>query len=191
MTTIKQISLAIIAILGGNYSVEAQTSILKLWPDTPPGPAAKVVGEERDLTTPEDKLIAGRKIIKLGHVGIPQMHVYLPPKEKAVGGAVLVCPGGGFSILAWDLEGTEIAEWLNSLGLAAIVVKYRVPTREQGDDLNEAGNAPLKAVGPVMDAQRAMSLTRSKATEWNLDPNALESWVFRPAAKRQSHRDPR
>ncbi len=63
------------------------------------------------------------------------MHVYLPPKEKANGGAVLVCPGGGFSILAWDLEGTEVAEWLNSIGFAAIVVKYLAPTAHHGNNL--------------------------------------------------------
>jgi acetyl esterase/lipase len=147
--------------------------VLNLWPSMPPGPAAKTEGAERDLTKPEDKLIAGRKIIKLGHVSTPQMHVYLPPKEKANGGAVLICPGGGFSILAWDLEGTEVAEWLNSLGFAAVVVKYRVPTREHGDALNEAGNAPMKAGGPVMDAQRAMSLTRTKSAEWGLDPHRI------------------
>lgn len=152
---------------------EAQTTFLNLWPATPPGPAAKVEGTERDLTKPEDKLIAGRKIIKLGHVSTPQMHVYLPEKQKANGGAVLICPGGGFSILAWDLEGTEVAEWLNSIAFAAVVVKYRVPTREHGDTLNDQGNAPLKAVGPVMDAQRAMSLTRSHAAEWGLDPQRI------------------
>ena len=75
---------------------------------TPPGPAAKTEGAERDLNKPEDKLIAGRKIIKLGRVSTPQMHVYLPEKTKAHGGAVRVCPGGGFSILAWDLEGTMV-----------------------------------------------------------------------------------
>ena len=152
---------------------EAQTTFLNLWPGTPPGPAAEAEGEERDLTKPEDKLIAGSKIIKLGHVSTPQMHVFLPPKEKANGGAVLVCPGGGFSILAWDLEGTEVAEWLNSFGFAAIVVKYRVPTRGHGDALNETGNAPLKAVGPVMDAQRAISLTRTHADEWGIDPERI------------------
>jgi acetyl esterase/lipase len=149
----------------------ASPQVFQLWPATPPGPVAKVEGAERDLTKPDDKLIAGRIIIKLGHVSTPQMHVYLP--EKANGGAVLVCPGGGFSILAWDLEGTEVAEWLNSLGFAAIVVKYRVPTREHGDTLNKQVNTPLKAVGPVIDAQRAMSLTRSKAVEWGLDPQRI------------------
>lgn len=151
----------------------ASPQVFQLWPGAPPGPPAKAEGAERDLTKPDDKLIAGRTIIKLGHVSTPEMHVYLPDKTKANGGAVLVCPGGGFSILAWDLEGTEVAEWLNSLGFAAIVVKYRVPTREHGDTLNEQGNAPQKAVGPVMDAQRAMSLTRSKATEWSLDPQRI------------------
>ena len=82
--------------------------VLNLWPSMPPGPAAKTEGAERDLTKPEDKLIAGRKIIKLGRVSTPQMHVYLPEKTKAHGGAVRVCPGGGFSILAWDLEGTMV-----------------------------------------------------------------------------------
>lgn len=151
----------------------AEPQIINLWPATPPGPAAKADGAERDLTKPDDKLIAGRRIIKLGHVSTPQMHVHLPDKAKAHGGAVLVCPGGGFSILAWDLEGTEVAEWLNSIGFAAIVVKYRVPTGHHGHNLNEQGNAPLKAVGPVMDAQRAMSLTRSHAAEWGLDPQRI------------------
>lgn len=163
----------IIALLVMQTLLCAQTQVLNLWPATPPGPAPKTDGAERDLTKPEDKLIAGHKIIKLGQVSTPQMQVYLPPKEKANGGAVLVCPGGGFSILAWDLEGTEVAEWLNSIGFAAIVVKYRVPTREHGDALNDAGNAPMKAIGPVMDAQRSMSLTRAKASEWGINPKRI------------------
>ncbi len=151
----------------------AKAQVLNLWPGAIPGPAAKTNGAEADMTKPDDRLIAGKRIIKLGNVSTPQMHVYLPAKEKANGGAVLICPGGGFSILAWDLEGTEVAEWLNSLGFAAVVVKYRVPTREHGDALNDAGNAPLKAVGPVMDAQRALSLTRSRAADWGLDPRRI------------------
>ncbi len=150
-----------------------ESQIIKLWPGKMPGPAAKVDGAERDLTKLEDKLIAGRPIIKLGHVSTPQMQVCLPDKAKANGGAVLICPGGGFSILAWDLEGTEVAEWLNSLGFAAVVVKYRVPTGYLGNELNEPGNAPLKTVGPVMDAQRAMSLTRLHAADWGIDPQHI------------------
>lgn len=167
----KMLSIFLIAL--ASLCSAAEPKLIKLWPGAVPGPAAKTEGAERDLTKPQDKLIAGRKIIKLGHVSTPQMHVYLPSKEKANGGAVVVCPGGGFSILAWDLEGLEVAEWLNSIGFAAIVVKYRVPTREHGDALNEAGNAPMKAAGPVMDAQRAMSLTRAKSAEWGLDPKRI------------------
>src|SRR5262245_37529300 len=104
----------------------ADTMVMNLWPATPPGPASKPNGDEANFTKPEDKLIAERRIIKLGNVSTPQMSVFLPSKKKANGGAVVICPGGGFSILAWDLEGTEVAEWLNSLGMAAVVVKYRV-----------------------------------------------------------------
>jgi acetyl esterase/lipase len=137
-------------------------AVLDLWPEKPPG-EARDIGPEQDFTKPEDKLIAGRKIIKLGNVSVPQMHVYLPPKERRNGAAAVVCPGGGFQILAWDLEGTEAAEWLNSLGVAAIVLKYRVPKASQ--------DAPWSAA--VQDAQRAMSIARGKAAEWDIDPDRL------------------
>lgn len=147
--------------------------ILSLWPGEIPGPAAKVSGPEADFTKPDDKLIAGRRIIKLGNVRPPEMHVFLPAKNMATGGAVLICPGGGYNILAWDLEGIEVAEWLNGIGFAAVVVKYRVPTREHGDALDAAGRMPLKAAGPLMDAQRALSLTRAHAAEWGIDPQRI------------------
>jgi acetyl esterase/lipase len=134
--------------------------VLNLWNGNIPGPPSMTQGEERDLTKPEDKLIAGHRIIKLCHVSQPQVHVYLPDPDKANGGGVVICPGGGFSILAWDLEGTEVASWLNDLGYAAIVLKYRVPTSAHG--------APGNWEGPVMDAQRALSITRTHAEKWNL-----------------------
>lgn len=138
---------------------------IDLWPEFVPGPPSLTKGPEGDLTKPDDKLIAGRRIIKLGNVRKPQAHVFLPEQGKRNGGAVVICPGGGFHILAWDLEGTEIAEWLNKLGFAAIVLKYRVPTRPHGD--------ADKWKGPVMDAQRAISLVRAKASEWKLDPDRI------------------
>ena len=115
-----KLCLACLVVMACEVSLAAEPLVQNLWPGEVPGPASVVEGEERDLTKDEDKLIAGKRIIKLGHVRTPQMHVYLP-KGKANGGVVLVCPGGGFSILAWDLEGTEVAEWLNSLGYAAVV----------------------------------------------------------------------
>lgn len=160
-----------IALLAGEPS-----AVVNLWPEGEmPGPPALVKGDERDLTKTDDRLIAGRRIIKLGHVKTPQAHVFLPPADEANGTAVVVCPGGGFHILAWDLEGTEVAEWLNKQGVAAVVVKYRVPTADQGEELRDANGlaAKAEAIGPLMDVQRALSLTRRRAAEWRIDPKRI------------------
>ena len=143
-----------------SYSGQAAepNDVINLWPTTQPGPSREV-GQEQDFTKDTDRLIAGRRIIKLGNVSVPQAHVFLPDADKRSGAAVVICPGGGYSILAWDLEGTEVADWLVSRGVAAIVLKYRVPTR---------GINP-KWLLPVQDAQRAISLVRSRAAEWHLD----------------------
>ena len=90
----------------------------------------------------------------------------------------MVCPGGGFHILAQDLEGTEVAQWLNHQGITAVVLKYRVPTAPYGDELVAgAGNPnlviPKKALGPVMDAQRALSVVHANAEKWELDPDKV------------------
>jgi len=143
----------------------AEPAVLKLWPGDPPGPPAQVSGPEQDRQKPTDRLVGGRTVMKLGNVATPEMHVYLPAEEKANGAACVICPGGGYHILAWDLEGTEVAEWLNSIGVTAVVLKYRVPTGGHGD--------PGKWQGPVMDAQRALSLTRAHAKEWNVDPERI------------------
>lgn len=136
--------------------------VLDIWPGKPPG-ETKELPPEADLTKPEDKLIAGRRIIKLGNVSTPQITVYRPAPEKSNGTAVIVCPGGGHNILAYDLEGTEVTEWLNSLGVTGIVLKYRVPFRD-----------PEKRwIAAVQDAQRAMSLVRSKAAEWQIDSQRI------------------
>src|SRR5439155_25398790 len=96
-------------------------------------------------------------------VSKPTLTLYQPPQDKRNSVGVIICPGGGYSILAWDLEGTEIAQWLNSIGVTAAVLKYRVPRRE-GDMANKL---------PLMDAQRAMSLVRSKASELAIDPRRI------------------
>ncbi len=136
--------------------------VIKLWANDPPGEQLDV-GPEVDITKPTDRLIAGRRIIKLKNVAHPEVHVFLPPKETRNGSAVIICPGGGFNILAWDLEGTEVAEWLNTMGVSAIVLKYRVPTSQQ----------KMKWKAPVQDTQRALSLTRHHAKEWGIDPERI------------------
>ena len=139
-------------------SAEQPDHVVNLWPNDPPG-GRMDIGPEQDMTKDTDKLIAGRRIIKLGNVSTPQAHVYLPPTNLHTGASVVICPGGGFSILAWDLEGTEVAQWLNTQGIAGIVLKYRVPTREQNPRWMPA----------VQDTQRTISLVRHHAEEWKLD----------------------
>jgi acetyl esterase/lipase len=149
----------ILLVLPGAFIMAAEPNeVIKLWPGTPPGPAREV-GEERDTTKPEDNLVGGRRIIKLANVSVPEAHVYLPPADQRTGASVVICPGGGFHILAWDLEGTEVAEWLNSVGVTAIVLKYRVPTSQ----------IEPKWLQPVQDAQRTISIVRSRAKEWGLN----------------------
>lgn len=99
-------------------------------------------------------------------VTVPTITVYRPPKNKDTGTAFIICPGGGYWNLAWDLEGTEVAEWFRDHGITGIVLKYRCPRRQ-----NEPERLP--APGPVVDAQRAISLVRSKAKEWGIDPNRI------------------
>jgi acetyl esterase/lipase len=94
----------------------------------------------------------------------PTLTLYPAPKGSNTEAAVIICPGGGYSILAWDLEGTEVASWLNSIGVNALILKYRVPVR-RSDDVHH--------FMPLEDAQRAVSLVRSKAKEWDIDPKRI------------------
>ncbi len=154
--------LACLVALSASITIAAEPLTINVWPGKPPGDT-KELPPEADLTKPEDRLIAGRRIIKLGNVSTPQLAVYRPAKSKDTGAAVVICPGGGHSILAYDLEGTEVAEWLNEIGITGIVLKYRVPGRD-----------PEKRwFAAVKDGQRAMSLVRSKASEWGFDPKRI------------------
>lgn len=146
------------AVSGSGLLADDPTEVIDLWPDTPPGPE-RHVGEERDTSTEKSDTVAERYVIRLGNVSAPQAHVYLPPADQRNGSSVVICPGGGFSILAWDLEGTEVADWFVKRGVTAVVLKYRVPTRQV--------NPPW--LQPTQDAQRTISLVRSRCAEWGLD----------------------
>ena len=111
-------------------------------------------------------------MVRLTDVGNPTITVYLPPKEKNTGAAVLVFPGGGYSILAYDLEGTEVCEWLNSIGVTGVLLKYRVPAR--------AGTP--RAGAPLQDAQRAIRLVRAHAKEWGVRPDRVGALGFSAGA---------
>lgn len=135
---------------------------LKLWPDKPPGETT-VLGPEVDTTKPDGNLVAGRRVIRLGNVSEPTLTVYSPPAHRNTGAAVLVCPGGGYHILALDLEGTEVCNWLNEIGVTGVLLKYRVPKRPD----RERHEPPLE------DAQRAMGLLRTRASELGIDPERI------------------
>jgi acetyl esterase/lipase len=130
---------------------------LPLWPAEAPGEKGEI-GEEKTLP-PEGP----KQVTRLTNVTRPELIVYRASHDKNTGAAVLVCPGGGYQILAMDLEGEEVAAWLNSLGVTAAVLKYRVPRRADRD----------KHEAPLQDAQRALGILRSKAAEWKIDPHRI------------------
>jgi acetyl esterase/lipase len=131
---------------------------IKLWPHGAPGAAANLP-PEGDTTTAKDHLVAGRRVIRIGNVSAPTLTLY-KPKGKNTGAAVVVFPGGGYRILAIDLEGTEVCDWLTSEGITCVLLKYRVP---------DTGPYP-KSPAALQDAQRALGIVRSHAAEWHIDP---------------------
>ncbi len=140
-------------------STDHQT--IPLWPGAVPG-AEPSSGPEADMTTAKDGHPGGRPVIRLGNVSTPTLTLYTP-KENNTGAAVIVFPGGGYRILAIDLEGTEVCDWLNAAGVNCILVKYRVPV---------AGPYP-KSSAPLQDAQRAIGMVREHAGEWHIDPKRV------------------
>ncbi len=132
-----------------------------IWPGTAPD-AEAVPGPESCATTKE--LIAGKPAVVVNNVSQPTMTVY-SPKGANTGAAVVVFPGGGYNCLAIDLEGTEICDWLTSIGITAVLLKYRVPTL-QFEGLRESRQA-------LQDAQRTLGLVRFRAAEWHIDPHKI------------------
>ncbi len=132
--------------------------VLPVWPGAVPGDYG-TIGPERvrapsEAPTKNAKWITG--------VTKPTITVFRPARDKNTGTAILICPGGGYWNLAWDLEGEEVAAWLNTVGVTALVLKYRVPRRLGQPE-------PLPAPGPLLDAQRAVSLIRSRALDWGIE----------------------
>lgn len=158
---IRRVLLGMIELGAGVSAIAADPLVFNLWPGKAPGETKELPPEE-DINKPTDKLIGGRKIIKLANVSTPTVSIYKAFGEEPHP-AVIICPGGGHYILAFDHEGTEVAEWLNTIGVTGIVLKYRVPAR----------NSEKRWEAAVQDAQRAISLARSSAKEWNIDPQRI------------------
>jgi acetyl esterase/lipase len=154
--------LTVIALMSAAGGLPAEnTPVLDVWPGKVPGETGSIGAEKFVEQKPGEKPVK-----RLTNVSKPTITIYRPAKDKDTGAAVLICPGGGYNILAWDLEGEEVATWLNSIGVTGIVLKYRVPRRP--------GQPPDKPPpGPLQDAQRALSLVRSQAREWHLDPKRV------------------
>ena len=132
-------------------AVTAAPTTTDLWPeDKMPGRGAR----EAEIALPA----RGDNVVRLTNVSRPSLMVFPSNRSKEPSPAVIVCPGGGYGYLAFNKEGTEIAAWLNSAGFTALVLKYRVPNLRDG---------------AMQDLQRALSLARARAPEWNLDPHRL------------------
>ena len=124
----------------GSFADDPKT--YPLWPNGAPGAAGKESGDEN-------------------HAGdVPTITVYLPPKDKMTGASIVICPGGGYGFLATEHEGKQVAEWLNSVGVAGVVLKYRLAPK-------------YKHPAPLQDAQRALRTVRAKSKEWGLDPKRV------------------
>lgn len=149
-------------VAGVITAAPAPAQPMPLFPNGAPGETGSV-GEERDTSKPGEGLVAGRPLIRLGNVSSPSIQVFRPPADRDTGTAVVVFPGGGYHILALDLEGTEVCDWLNSIGVTSVLLKYRVPKR--------AGQPDYQAA--LQDAQRAVGMVRHHAAEWGLRPNRI------------------
>jgi acetyl esterase/lipase len=142
--------------------------VVPLWrgkaPDEPGNIGPEKVVMSPKLTKKQVEVTESTRMIS--NIARPTITVYKPAKDKDTGTAVLICPGGGYWNLYWELEGEEVAAWLNSLGVTGIILKYRVPRRPD-DTRGEPARRPLQ------DAQRAVRLVRSKAKEWGIDPKRI------------------
>jgi acetyl esterase/lipase len=134
---------------------------LPLWPSGAPEPYSG--GPETDITKPTDRLVAGQPLAHLTNISKPTLAFYPAPSANNTGVTVVVFPGGGYRILAYDLEGTEVCTWLNSIGVNCALAQYRVPIAKRFPD----------DTADMEDAQQAMRITRSHASEWHIDPHRI------------------
>jgi acetyl esterase/lipase len=146
----------------------AEPQVVELWPGTAPEETGNIGAEMVRMSPKLDhkQVEVTEQTRLITNVTKPTLTIYRPAKEKDTGTAVLICPGGGYWDLYWQLEGEEVAAWLNSLGATGIILKYRVPRRP-----DEVKGEPARR--PLQDAQRAVRLVRSKAAEWGIRPQQI------------------
>ena len=150
-------------------ALAAEPKIIPLWPGTPPGSPESWTQPEQEAVGPKDT------IRRVSNVTRPTLTVYVP-QSGANGTAMIVCPGGGFRILAIDHEGHDVARWLNSLGVTAFVLKYRVMPTGDGTEQKPADMTDRRKTAMALgaaDGQQAMRLVRSRAAEWGVAPDRI------------------
>lgn len=145
---------ALLILLSSNKSF-SQTMKINLWPEQSIPFSIKTSIQEQ---------IESTDIVRISKVQVPQLEVYIPNKKGATGQAVVICPGGGYARLAYDWEGTDVAKLLNAHGIAAFVLKYRLP---------DSASCTTPDQVPLTDAKQAMEIVRARATEWNINPNKV------------------
>ena len=146
--------LCLVAISISYMTPAYSQTIIKLYNDRVPN----------EIAGPDEEKTADDGIFRISNISRPTLTVYLPAKEKATGAAVVICPGGGYAINAFKHEGTDVAAALSNAGIACFVLKYRLPNDKIMKD---------KRIGPLQDAQQAMLVVRSRAKEFNIDPNKI------------------
>jgi len=151
--SVKILAVILFVLVGGNLF--SQNKIISLWEGKVPGGIPNSTYKET---------VDSVSWIKVRFVTDPTLEVYPAPAEKNTGTAVVICPGGGYYGLSFIGEGSQVAKWLNSLGITAFVLKYRLP-----DDVIMKN----KTIGPMQDGQRAMRIVRSRAKEWGINPHKI------------------
>lgn len=159
------ISLGIMSLF---FSSAAQEKTVSLFPKGAPGNTVTL----EEVADESGNRVANETVLRITNVSKPTITIYAPSEEVASGSAVIVCPGGGYSLLAYDLEGDEVCLWLNELGITAILLKYRVP-QPSGQKKHEA---------PLQDLQRAVSYVRANASELNIDADRIGVMGFSAGA---------
>jgi acetyl esterase/lipase len=163
---------AICCLLLSSAALAAEPIEIKLWPDGPPS----AMPAKSEATIKDIQSRGGATPTRLTDITDPTITVYRPAQPN--GTAVIVAPGGGFMFLSWASEGTQVCEWLNSLGVTAVLLKYRTPTKDDGDH-------PYQL--PVQDGQRALGLVRHHADEWALDSSRIGIIGFSAGANLAGH----
>jgi acetyl esterase/lipase len=141
----------IILLLCSIIAFSQNNDLLYLWP-------GKVPGELKEKLPPSLDASRNDNVLRFSEITNPAIEVWLPDQATKNRSAVIVCPGGGYKILAYDKEGTEIAAWLNKLGYTALVLQYRIPDKKEG---------------ALQDVQRALRIVRSNSKKWNIDPDKI------------------